>query len=154
MKILNTIIFILTTVNLVSCQNSKIMLGSKISDYKNNTEKLMIPSGALIYSEKISLDNIAYTIGVNQNKIIVYVMTTSSNFKINELNLNSKLKDITSNLDELTYIPGWGYYIKTNSDWFVGFNFNNRPTLDSKINWFFKYNFPQRKKNIFHNNDK
>ena len=42
---------------------------------------------------------------------------------------------------EIGYIPGWGYYIEIESGWYAGFDSKTKPNEESRILWFFKYNF-------------
>ena len=116
---------------------------------KNIGIKVMIPSGKIIHAKKVIDSNITFIYGIDEKDNVIYVSTNDSKFKIQNYNLNNTFGDISLNMKDMKYIPGWGYYIKIDNIWYAGFNFKSKPRQTSKIEWFFKYNFPKENKNLF-----
>lgn len=115
-----------------------LTLGSNFKGTKSN-EGVLIPSGALVNSFPLVENNIEYTVGVNNDKII-YISTADKNFRINNLKINDLLPESYFNR-EWGYIPGWGYYMEIESGWYAGFDFQTKPDKESRIQWFFKFDF-------------
>ena len=115
-----------------------LTLGSNFKGTKAN-EGVLIPSGALVNSFPLVENNIEYTVGVNNDKII-YISTADKNFRINNLKINDLLPESYFNR-EWGYIPGWGYYVEIESGWYAGFDFQTKPDKESRIQWFFKFDF-------------
>ena len=42
---------------------------------------------------------------------------------------------------DIGFRSGWGYYVEIVSGWYAGFDYGKRPTIDSRILFFFKYDF-------------
>ena len=100
---------------------------------------VFIPYNTIVNSFPIVENNIKYTIGVENNKII-YTSTTDKNFTIGDLKINDLLPK--SYFDrEWGYIPGWGYYMEIESGWYASFDFQTKPDKKSRIQWFFKFDF-------------
>ncbi len=125
---------------ILSCQNNEITLGSKLENKEFN-KRVLAPTISFIPSTNIKINDIEYIIGVNSDQEISYVSTTNSNFRVDGLTINSKLGDIENDINQVKHIPGWGYYIEVNSEWYAGFDFQMKPNRGSKIKWFFKYHF-------------
>ncbi len=84
-------------------------------------------------------DELGAKIGV-LNNIIIYIGTTDKNFTISNLKINDLLPESYFNR-EWGYSTGWGYYIEIESGWYAGFDFQTKPDEESRIQWFFKFNF-------------
>lgn len=141
------ILFFSISVLILSCSTSSIIEnynGNKVVDER----RILIPSGALINTADIIENDIKYTLGLTSNNEIKYVSTNDTKFKIEGLSVNMELSNIESH-EELRHIKGWGYFIKTNSDWYAAFDFKERPNSNSKIQFFFKYKFAKSSTNIF-----
>ena len=39
------------------------------------------------------------------------------------------------------HVHGWGYYMKISDGWYAAFDFRAEPNKDSKILWFFRFDF-------------
>ncbi|NLL29245.1 MAG: hypothetical protein GX259_10665 [Bacteroidales bacterium] len=125
---------------LSSCSSKKYLtLKSKFRVTEANNTFIFIPNGALINSFLIVENNIEYTVGV-LNNIIIYIGTTDKNFTIGNLKINDLLPESYFNR-EWGYSTGWGYYIEIESGWYAGFDFQTKPNEESRIQWFFKFNF-------------
>jgi hypothetical protein len=125
---------------LSSCSSKKYLtLKSKFRVTEANNTFIFIPNGALINSFPIVENNIEYTVGV-LNNIIIYIGTTDKNFTISNLKINDLLPESYFNR-EWGYSTGWGYYIEIESGWYAGFDFQTKPDEESRIQWFFKFNF-------------
>lgn len=125
---------------LSSCSSKKYLtLKSKFRVTEANNTFIFIPNGALINSFLIVENNIEYTVGV-LNNIIIYIGTTDKNFTISNLKINDLLPESYFNR-EWGYSTGWGYYIEIESGWYAGFDFQTKPDEESRIQWFFKFNF-------------
>ena len=119
--------------------NSTLTLGSEFKGTEANNRFILIPNGAVISSFPVVANNIEYTIGVRNNKII-YIDTKDENFRINDLRINDFLPESYFNR-EWGYIPGWGKYVEIESGWYAGFDFRIIPDEYSRIQWFFKFDF-------------
>lgn len=134
------LISLISIMCLSSCSSKKYLtLESKFKGTKANNTFIFIPNGALINSFPIVENNIEYTVGV-LNNIIIYIGTTDKNFTISSLKINDLLPESYFNR-EWGYSTGWGYYIEIESGWYAGFDFQTKPDEESRIQWFFKFNF-------------
>lgn len=127
---------------LLSCSTGNhLSLDTKLIDQKKNNEKILLPSGEPANSTSVIEKNIKYSVGLSSKSKIIFISTIDKNFNLNGLKVGNTLpfKYLTGN--KIKYIPGWGYYIKIDSEWFAGFDFQIKPDKDSKIGWFFKYDF-------------
>lgn len=135
------ILLLLVSILCLSSCSSKnyLTLGSEFKGTKANNTMVFIPNGTLVNSSPIVENDIEYTVGVLNDKII-YIDTTDKNFTISNLKINDRLPESYFNRD-WGYIPGWGYYIEIESGWYAGFDFQTKPTEESRIQWFFKFDF-------------
>lgn len=116
------------------------MLNSIVRDTKIGNTFEFMPNGTLVPSVSIDNNNIEYTIGLSPNNRIIYIGTRDKKFTINGLKINSPLPK--SYFDGIFgYIIGWGYYKKIDSGWYAGFDFQTKPNEESKIQWFFQFDF-------------
>tara|TARA_R110002050_G_scaffold121541_1_gene239889 strand:- start:66 stop:527 length:462 start_codon:yes stop_codon:yes gene_type:complete len=139
---------------MINCKNNEIALGGKLNRVSENNSMILIPSGGFVKSENILIDNIEYVIGINSNLEVIYISTKDTTCKFGDsgIMVGSKLSDIDMGKDKLNYIPGWGYYIKINSIWYAGFDFDEVPNDDSRIGWLFQYEFSEKKEVQFFKN--
>lgn len=147
-QLINKIPFMLLLIFFSCTAQENINLGSKMDKYLPSTSKILIPSGALVEAATYSYDKSLFTIGMNQDRVAVYVSTVDPNFEVNGFRINDELLKKFEN-SKVHYITGWGYYIQIDADWFAGFDVNLKPTEKSKIQWFFKYKFSEGNKNLF-----
>lgn len=142
------ILFLGLSVLILSCSTTRMIrenyYGNKIVDEK----RILIPSGALINAADIIENDVKYTLGLTSNNEIKYVSTNDTKFKIEGLSVNMELSHIKSH-EEVRNIKGWGYFFKTNSDWYAAFDFKEKPNSNSKILFFFRYEFAKSSTNIF-----
>lgn len=145
----NKISFLFLLVFISSCMaQENLNLGYKVSEKTESNSKVLIPSGVVVDAVISHYNNCSFTIGMNENKTIVFVSTADPNFVIGGFRVNDDISKIFKN-SKMNYIIGWGYYIQIDSDWYAGFDFNSKPTERSKIQWFFKYKFYQGNKKLF-----
>lgn len=134
------IVLLVSIMCLSSCSSKEYLtLESKFKGTKANNTFILIPNGAVINSFPIVENNIEFSVGVLNNKIID-ICTTDKNFTISNLKTNDQLPESYFNR-EWGYRPGWGYYIEIESGWYAGFDFQTKPDEKSRIQWFFKFDF-------------
>lgn len=139
---MNKIVFLLSvSMMYLSCSPiEQLALNSIVKETKINNTFEFLPNGALIKSFSIIEKNIEYTVGVSSNNRIIYISTRDENFTIYGLKINNQLPE--SYFDKtLEYRAGWGYYIEIDSGWYAGFDFQTKPNIESKIQWFFQFDF-------------
>lgn len=135
---------LLITLLFISCKSFQLNLGDDINF--ESERKIFIPRLTFAKYKKVSVKNIEYLLAVNKSNKIVYISTNDKKFKTSNLSTLNLLRDISDFKDSLKFDRAWGaYYIKVNSAWYAGFNAENTPSENSKIKWFFKYNFPKNK---------
>ena len=123
-----------------SCSpRTQLALNSSYENTKATDTYVLIPNGALVDSHQIIENNIEYTVGVVNGRI-KYVSTFDKDFTVGGLRINDLLPKSFSNR-QWGYRPGWGYYIELDAGWYAGFDFKTKPTEESRIQWFFKYDF-------------
>lgn len=123
-----------------STKNNLELNSMIVNEGKADTTFILIPNGALIKSYNIIEKNIEYTLGISSDDKIIYILTTDIKFIINDLRINSTLPESFFDKD-WGYRPGWGYFTELESGWFAGFDFQTKPNKESKIQWFFKFDF-------------
>ena len=121
------------------------VLGDKI-DVTNLTEiNIVIGPSEIRKCFSISIDEINYSIGVNEIGLIDYVITSDSNFSTSEIlkigDTYKKVQGLTEK--EVVVLIGWGYYIELPSGWKAVFTQGDTMTegelkYNSKIKFFFK----------------
>ena len=137
---MNKLVIISLSIFCLSCGPKKsLSLNSEYTGTQAKIEYIMIPSGAMVHSYHIIENNVKYTVGVVDDRII-YITTNDNRFSIFGLRINDLLPESFYN-KERHYVPGWGYYIDLGSGWYVGFDHHSKPTEDTRIQWFFKYDF-------------
>ena len=125
---------------LFSCQSVNYNLNDHYS-YKESNGKIVLPNGRYASMVEYKSGKVAYTLGINDKSKILFISTKDANFAINNITLKSRLSELTNNVENIEHIPGWGYYIKCDSDWYAGFRHDSKPDKFSKIDWFFKFDF-------------
>lgn len=126
----------------LSCSSAnQIKLNTKVSSENRDNNKILLPSGALVFSTLVIEKSIKYSIGISSDNEIIFISTTDDKFKVKGFKVNDYLPQEYFNENKIKHIPGWGYYVDLGDGWFAGFDFNRKPGADSKIGWFFKYNF-------------
>jgi len=106
--------------------NKLPMIGDFLSDSIRLTSKnraLLVNSSQISTSTTILNNGIIFDIAWNNDFRVNYIETSDSHFITSEnVKVNTtlrKIKDI-QNVD-IIKMPGWGYYIKLKSGWFVSF---------------------------------
>lgn len=115
-------------------------------DIKETKYNILVNAAQYYKALEVIIENIEYTIAVNESKEIVYISTKSDKFKTKEgLFIDSSLKEcLQKSKNELLREKGWAYYIELESGWYAGFqedknNILAPPPNDSiKVAWFFK----------------
>lgn len=115
-----------------------LTLHSVYKESKISNENILLPSGAFVHSYDITDNGIEYAIGVKEDRI-VFICTKDERFSIDGLRINDLLPD--SCHKEWRYRPGWGYYIGLCDGWYAGHDYQAKPNEQSRIQWFFKYDF-------------
>ena len=144
MKAYIFILFVLAS--FFSCGSSKnhIELNTHINRSKYNVNyKMLIPSGDFVDSFDYTINNVTYSVSLSLRNKVIYLSTNDNDFIIDELRINNPVSDkyLTK---EFKYRPGWGYYLPLRDGWYAGFDFKNKPTKESVIIWFFKYDFTNK----------
>jgi hypothetical protein len=135
--------YILIILVLISCKSSQINLGDEMIIVSQ--AKYYLPTLTFHNYKKIEIKNIEYVVAVGNINNVIYISTNDEKFKTSKLNMNSTLKEIPHYKDSLISDTPWGaYYIKVSKNWYAGFNNKTKPDENSKIGWFFKYDFPKR----------
>jgi len=119
-----------------------------IVEIKEGTTKLlMINSATLEPSIEVLINGIDFSIVENETKEIIYWSTNDKEFStpegysvgMNWSKIPQKLKNKTEKMN------GWGYFIRLNSGWQLGFCEGSSctetyPNNTSKVKWIFKRN--------------
>jgi hypothetical protein len=137
-KNIPTLFFIIIFLSCTS--NEKLTLNSIFNQQKNNNTYIYVPNGSLIKSFSIIKNHIEYKIGISSNNRIIYICTTDEKFSIKGLKINDILPDSFFK-NQFGYRLGWGYFIEIDSGWYAGFNYQTKPNIESKIEWFFQFDF-------------
>ena len=114
-------------------------LNSEFKETGMNNTLIFIPDGSCVSSYRVIDNNIEYDIGVYKNTII-FISTSDKDFTVNGLRVNDHMPASMLNRD-IGFRSGWGYYVEIVSGWYAGFDYGKRPTIDSPILFFFKYDF-------------
>jgi hypothetical protein len=125
----------------LSCSTkNQLTLNSKLNEIKADNTFIFVPNGKMVKSFSIIEKNIVYTVGVSLNNKIIYIGTKDENFNISQLRINDQLPE-SYFYKKWGYNVGWGYYIEIESGWYAGFDFQTKPNAESRIKWFFKFDF-------------
>lgn len=100
---------------------------------------VLTPDGDLVHSRSLVEDEVKYTVGILDGRVI-YLCTSDEDFTIGGLRVNDPLPASYAG-KEWGFRPGWGYYKEIEAGWYAGFDPQTKPTEDSRIQWFFKYDF-------------
>lgn len=130
---------------MTACHSSSdLFLGSYLSNSEiiDNNNFIIAPNNSSISSTNIMRNGIIYTIGYSNDNKIIMISTKDAKFSINGINIGDVLpRKYLNTKFGYGYTPGWGYYVKIKSGWYASFNFNSKPDVKSKIDFFFKYDF-------------
>lgn len=106
---------------------------------------LLISSGSFLPSTDVILNGINFTIVLNEKGDTIHWTTRDMKFITPEgFNVGTSWENVPKKLQKsIRKMPGWGYYIKLNSEWQLGFCegktcTNNEPSKGSNVNWIFK----------------
>lgn len=138
---MTTRLFILVFLSFLTYSCSKrvnLDIGSKLRFPINSEKYVLTPNGSLVFSIDTIKNGIAYTLGIDKGGNVIFVSTIDAKIKINGKMIGKSIGIISSKIE---YVKGWGYYVKLSNDWYAGFNYENKPTPNKKIQWFFKYKF-------------
>ena len=151
MKTINKTHYILPLVFIYSCTtlttsirpprqnmglNCQINLGQPFSGWKEEHGYILIPYNNLIKGINVLYDGIEYTLGISDNKTIVFISTNDKHFSVNGFKVGDEISKAQT-------IPGWGNYVKVNEEWYAAWMpmNNNENEKKGKIQWFFKFDF-------------
>ncbi len=124
-----------------SCVTQKIELGSiYVKERSNERIGIFMPSGDLINCERVHYGGIEYDLVISPDGRIKYISTNDENFEVNGLKVGYTISQIDK-INPIEEKMGWGYYMKIDEKWYAGFDFNESPTKNSPILWFFQYDF-------------
>lgn len=133
---------------IISCKSVNLTLGEKYSSKKGvrNIEKIFLPNNTYANSFDVVNNDILFKIGLNEESEIIFITTKDLNFKTNGFKIDDEIgKEL--NKKEKEKIEGWGQFILLDTGWYVGFDDKEIVNENSKIKWFFKFNFKQSKSN-------
>lgn len=135
-------IYLIIVISLLffSCSNS-IMLNQRIKEdkYLNRRGLILTPLGSL--EKHVELTD-SLNLGLNRDNVIIYISTNKHSFTVVNLKVGSKLSDIPNyKKEDIIYNRGFAYSIKVNDIWYAAFDFKNLPSEESKILFFFQYEF-------------
>ena len=82
----------------------------------------------------ISYNGIDYNLGVSDNHIIKYIMTSDKRFSVDGYKIGDEITKTHT-------VIGWGHYAKINEEWYAAWSSLDRNEKRGKIQWFFKYDF-------------
>lgn len=116
----------------------KLSLNSIFRGSMDDSFLVLDPSGSLIPGKKIIEDDIEYTIGLNDNKKIIYIATNDSKFTTEGLKVGDKLPEKYSD-KEWVYFPGIVSYKPLDSGWCAGFDMREKPNEEICIQYFFQF---------------
>ncbi len=133
------IIFVIIITIVTSCSSRQFSLDSHVVRSGAAKSMILIPTGALVESCDTIVNDTEFKIGILDNKI-VFVSTDDSKFSIDGYRINSTLPTGFFK-NKLGYAPGWGYYAELDSGWYAGFDFSKKPTEETPIKFFFKFDF-------------
>ena len=121
------------------------IIADSIKQTSNNRMQL-INSSQFSPSTTVYCQGSLFNIAWDNNGKVNYMMTTDTNFVTdNNVKVNVTLKEVKRIQDvEIFSMPGWGYYIRLNSDWFAAFCIDSTCTGrdiedNDKINWIYKW---------------
>ena len=134
---LKLILMIYVTVLSFSTQGQVMPKLGTIWNKGGHTEtKLYVPKYGLINSVEIEVDDVKFSLGLDNNNTIVFISTADKSFKIG----NAKFvgKKIKSFSKEINLINGWANYISLDAGWFAASDFKVLND-QSKITFLFQY---------------
>lgn len=111
-------------------------LGTIWNKSEHTETKLYVPHYGIINSVVIEVDDIKFTLGLDNNSIIVFISTADKSFKIGKTNFVGK--KIRSFSKEINLINGWANYISLDAGWFAASDFKELND-QSKITFLFQY---------------
>jgi hypothetical protein len=121
---------------------------SSCGSSSNKTGKLlMTTSSNLEPSYDIQLYKCDFSIVLNENGDTTHWSTNDKDFRTPEgYKIGTKWNELPIDLqNSVNKMPGWGYYIRLNSDWQLGFCegescTDSKPKDQSSVKWIFKRN--------------
>jgi hypothetical protein len=94
---------------------------AKIVD-KKQISLIMISAGSLKPSKEVRLNNISFNVVLDPKNNVSFVHTFDKSFRTkNGIRIGDRYGDIKKVLKTGTYEPGFSYYFKSDSDWFISF---------------------------------
>lgn len=126
----------------VSCASANRLSNAGYEEPEATETRVLIPNGDLVHARTIVEGEVEYMVAVQDGKI-VYLSTIDEDFTIVGLRVNDPLPASYAD-KEWGFRQGWGYYKEIESGWYAGFDPLTKPTEDSRIQWFFKYDFTDR----------
>ena len=151
----NLIYFLIFSINLLSCNtsskgninlNNKYLLENKKDSLRNTdiaTKLIMTSSGSIEQGKDTIINEIKFTVVKKEN--ITFLSTRDEKFKTPEgYRVGNKLMDISKHYKDKIYKePGFGYFIKLDSHWILGFCegkscTNHAPIDNSIVKWIIK----------------
>jgi hypothetical protein len=132
-----------TLLILLSCKEKN---GKAIRNTDNKVrQEILISSGQTEQYEVIKIKNIDFDLVVSETNDTIYLATNDKRFVTSEgFTVGTTFGQLADNLkNELSKENGWGYYVKLNSGWTLGFCegsscTDNHPIDSSEVKWIFK----------------
>ena len=136
------VIMIVVLLTITSCKTVNLDLRESYS--KNNEmqllNKVFLPNNTYANSIDIVNKGIDFKLGLNKENKIIFISTSDLNFEANGFKIESKIGE-EINKKQIEHIQGWGKFMLLESGWYAGFEDRDTINKNSKIKWFFKFNF-------------
>ena len=123
--------------------NKPVPKDAKIVDNKR-LSLIMTSAGSLLPSEEIKLNNVTFQVVLDSKNNVSFVTTFDKAFQLrNGIKIGDTYVKIKNKLQKGIYEPGFSYYFKSNSNWYISFLDdhilkNNKIADTCKVKSFFK----------------
>jgi hypothetical protein len=122
-----------------------VLLDDSIRKAYNRRTELLTSSSQLSPFTNINCKGKDFQLAWNSEGKLIYISTTDSNFLTNDnFKVGTTLSEIKDHQKiEISEMSGWGYFIKLESGWYLGFCVDNSCTgrkikNSDKVKWIFK----------------
>jgi|SRR5690606_34956400 len=137
-------IIIITLLTIISCTTVNLSIGEtySIKNGMQKPEKIFLPNSTYANSIDVISKDIVFKIGLNKENKIIFITTNDLNFETNGFKINYTMgKEFNKKGKE--QIQGWGQFILLDSGWYAAFDYKDTINENSKIKWFFKFDFSE-----------
>jgi hypothetical protein len=134
----------INSVNISDTQHPETKVEFTATPALNQKSEILISSGQSSPFTTLQINGCNFDL-VYDNGDTIYLATTDMKFRTTEgYKIGTKFTDLPKIIqNKLTKEPGWGYFFKLNSGWFLGFCEGESctdyyPTGNSRVKWIFK----------------